>query len=122
MYLAAIFGEVELKLASEVLILTVLIIQLVAIAGAYVFSKLSAKYGNVQALMIAVCIWIGVCIGAYFTYGEYQFYGLATVVGSVMGGIQALSRSTYSKLIPATTTDHASFFPFMMLLKRFLLC
>ncbi|GHA57244.1 MFS transporter [Pontibacter akesuensis] len=112
MYLAAIFGEVELRLPSEVLILTVLIIQLVAVAGAYVFSKLSARYGNIQALIMAVCIWIVVCVGAYFTYGEYQFYGLAAVVGSVMGGIQALSRSTYSKLIPATTIDHASFFSF----------
>lgn len=112
MYLAAIFGEVELRLPSEVLIITVLIIQLVAIAGAYTFSKLSAKYGNIRALVLAVLIWIGICIGAYFTYTELQFYALAAVVGSVMGGIQSLSRSTYSKLIPATTIDHASFFSF----------
>lgn len=112
MYLAAIFGEVELRLPSEVLILTVLIIQLVAIAGAYAFAKLSGKYGNISALIVAVAIWIGICIGAYFTYGEMQFYVLAAVVGSVMGGIQSLSRSTYSKLIPAATIDHASYFSF----------
>ncbi len=112
MYLAAIFGEVELRLPSDVLILTVLIIQLVAVAGAYTFSRLSARFGNVQALLLAVLIWIGICVGAYFTYTEFQFYALAAVVGSVMGGIQSLSRSTYSKLIPAATLDHASFFSF----------
>ena len=112
MYLAAIFGEVELRLLSEVLILTVLIIQLVSVAGAYTFSRLSARFGNIRALILAVFIWIGICIGAYFTYTEFQFYALAAVVGSVMGGIQSLSRSTYSKLIPATTVDHASFFSF----------
>ncbi|AKD04166.1 MFS transporter [Pontibacter korlensis] len=112
MYLAAIFGEVELRLPSEVLIVTILIIQLVAIAGAYAFARLSGKYGNIVALIIAVCIWIGICIGAYFTHGELQFYALAAVVGSVMGGIQSLSRSTYSKLIPANTIDHASYFSF----------
>ena len=112
MYLAAIFGEVELRLPSEVLILTVLIIQLVAVAGAYAFSRLSARVGNIRALVMAVLIWIGICIGAYFTYSEFQFYALAAVVGSVMGGIQSLSRSTYSKLILATTVDHASFFSF----------
>ncbi|MCJ8167428.1 MFS transporter [Pontibacter sp. E15-1] len=112
MYLAAIFGEVELRLPSEVLILTILIIQLVAVAGAYTFSRLSARFGNIRALVFAVLIWIGVCIGAYFTYTEFQFYVLAAIVGSVMGGIQSLSRSTYSKLIPATTVDHASFFSF----------
>ncbi|OKL38589.1 MFS transporter [Pontibacter flavimaris] len=112
MYLAAIFGEVELRLPSDVLIITILIIQLVAIAGAHAFARLSEKYGNVQALIVAVGIWIGICIGAYFTHGQLQFYALAAVVGSVMGGIQSLSRSTYSKLIPASTKDHASYFSF----------
>jgi UMF1 family MFS transporter len=112
MYLAAIFGEVELRLPSEVLIITILIIQIVAVAGAYVFSRLSGRFGNIRALILAVFIWIGICIGAYFTYSQFQFFALAAVVGSVMGGIQSLSRSTYSKLIPATTIDHASFFSF----------
>ncbi|WP_299754904.1 MFS transporter [uncultured Pontibacter sp.] len=112
MYLAAIFGEVELRLPSEVLIITILIIQLVAIAGAYAFARLSEKFGNIQALILAVLVWVGICVGAYFTQGELQFYALAAVVGSVMGGIQSLSRSTYSKLIPATTLDHASYFSF----------
>ncbi|WP_242918525.1 MFS transporter [Pontibacter liquoris] len=112
MYVATIFGIEELKLPDEALILTILIIQLVAIGGAYGFAALSNKIGNVRALIVAVIIWIGVCIGAYFIRGQFDFYVLAAVVGSVMGGVQSLSRSTYSKLIPATTIDHASFFSF----------
>ncbi|WP_161891025.1 MFS transporter [Pontibacter russatus] len=112
MYVATIFGIEELQLPSEALIVTILIIQLVAIAGAYGFASLSSRYGNIKALIIAVIIWIGICVAAYFTTTALQFYMLAAVVGSVMGGIQSLSRSTYSKLIPATTTDHASYFSF----------
>jgi MFS transporter, UMF1 family len=112
MYVATLFGIEELRLPSEALIITILIIQLVAIAGAYGFAFLSSKYGNIRALIIAVSIWIGICVAAYFTTTALQFYVLAAVVGSVMGGVQSLSRSTYSKLIPATTTDHASYFSF----------
>jgi len=112
MYVAAVFGDKELKLASDKLIITVLILQLVAIPGAYGFARLSKAYGNFMALIVAVLIWVGICIGAYFTYTENQFYLLATCVGIVMGGIQSLSRSTYSKLIPATTKDTTSFFSF----------
>ncbi|WP_162426947.1 MFS transporter [Pontibacter pudoricolor] len=112
MYVATIFGIEELKLADSALIVTILIIQLVAIAGAYAFAFLSGKFGNIRALIVAVIIWIGICIGAYFIRSEVDFYVLAAIVGSVMGGVQSLSRSTYSKLIPATTIDHASFFSF----------
>ncbi|MER2997181.1 MFS transporter [Pontibacter populi] len=112
MYVATIFGIEELHLEDSALILTILIIQLVAIAGAYAFAVLSGKYGNIRALIVAVVIWIGICIGAYFIRGEMDFYVLAAIVGTVMGGVQSLSRSTYSKLIPATTIDHASFFSF----------
>ncbi|NDK55995.1 MFS transporter [Pontibacter fetidus] len=112
MYVATIFGIEELHLEDSALILTILIIQLVAIAGAYAFAFLSGRFGNIRALIVAVVIWIGICVGAYFIRGELDFYVLATVVGTVMGGVQSLSRSTYSKLIPATTIDHASFFSF----------
>lgn len=112
MYVATIFGIEVLNLPDEALIITILIIQLVAIGGAYAFAILSGKYGNIRALIVAVIIWIGICIGAYFIRGEFDFYVLAAIVGSVMGGIQSLSRSTYSKLIPATTQDHASYFSF----------
>jgi MFS transporter, UMF1 family len=112
MYVATIFGIEELHLEDSALILTILIIQLVAIGGAYAFAFLSGKYGNIRALIVAVIIWIGICVGAYFIRGEMDFYVLAAVVGTVMGGVQSLSRSTYSKLIPASTIDHASFFSF----------
>lgn len=111
MLAATIFGSKELKLATGQLIGTILIIQLVAIAGAFLMSKLSEKIGNLKVLLIVVLIWIGVCIAAYYTTTATQFYIIATVVGLVMGGIQSLSRSTYSKLMPETK-DTTSFFSF----------
>jgi UMF1 family MFS transporter len=112
MAVATLFGDKELHLESGKLIITILILQLVAIAGAYGFARISESIGNIKTLSIAVLVWIGICIGAYFVYTEYSFYLLAAVVGLVMGGIQSLSRSTYSKLIPAHTKDTASFFSF----------
>ncbi len=112
MYVAAIFGDKELKIPAKNLIITILIIQLIAVPGAYIFSLLSKRLGNFNALLISVIIWIGVCIGAYFVEGVNQFYLLAAVVGFIMGGIQSLSRSTYAKLIPEDTIDTASYFSF----------
>jgi UMF1 family MFS transporter len=112
MNVAALFGDKEIKLESGKLILTILILQLVAIPGAYGFAALSRAIGNIKTLAVAVFFWIGICVGAYFVYTEYPFYILAAGVGLVMGGIQSLSRSTYSKLIPADTKDTASFFSF----------
>ncbi|OOG75288.1 MFS transporter [Algoriphagus sp. A40] len=112
MYLAASFGDKELGLPGDQLILTVLIIQFVAIGGSYLFAYVSKIFGNKSSLMIMVLIWIGICGAAYYVYTVYDFYALAFVVGLVMGGIQSLSRSTFSKLIPVETTDHASFFSF----------
>jgi MFS transporter, UMF1 family len=109
--LAIDFGIKELKLEDQKLIITAVIIQLVAIAGAVAMSKLSAKYGNVKVLIFTVLLWIGVCITGYFITTEIHFYILASLVGLVMGGIQSLSRSTYSKLMPETK-DTASFFSF----------
>jgi UMF1 family MFS transporter len=112
MYLAASFGDKELGLPGDQLILTVLIIQFVAIGGSYLFAFISKILGNKISLMIMVFIWIGICGAAYYVYSVYEFYALAFVVGMVMGGIQSLSRSTFSKLIPVETTEHASFFSF----------
>lgn len=112
MYVATIFGSNELKLPSQSLIITVLLIQLVGIAGSYLFSWLSSRIGNIYALMIGVTIWIGICAGAYYTTDATEFYMVACAVGMVMGGIQSLSRATYSKLIPENTPDTASFFSF----------
>ncbi len=112
MYLAATFGSKELKLEDSKLILTVLIIQLVGAIGAHYFARVSRRVGNLQALKIMIAIWIGICVMAYLTTTEYEFYGIATLVGLVMGGIQSLSRATYAKLIPASSIDHASYFSF----------
>lgn len=112
MYLAALFGTDVLKLESNKLIMTILLIQLVASVGAGLFARLSAQKGNRFSLLVMIMIWIGVCVAAYLTTTEYQFYGLAVVVGMIMGGIQALSRATYSKLIPENTVDNTSYFSF----------
>ena len=119
MLVATLFGSKQLKLPTEKLIITILIIQIVAIAGAYIMAKLSEKFGNFQTLLSVVIIWILVCLGAYEiatisdkgVNAEMYFYVLAVVVGLVMGGIQSLSRSTYSKLMPVTK-DTTSFFSF----------
>jgi UMF1 family MFS transporter len=111
MLVAIDFGIKELKLADDKLIITAVIIQLVAIAGAIAMSKLSEKYGNINVLIFTVLLWVAVCIAGYFISTEMHFYILASLVGLVMGGIQSLSRSTYSKLMP-DTKDTASFFSF----------
>ena len=112
MLVATSFGAKELNMPTPDLIKIILIIQLVAIGGATLMSRLSDKYGNIKVLINVVIIWILVCIAAYFTTNATQFYILAVVVGMVMGGIQSLSRSTYSKLIPQDIPDSASFFSF----------
>ncbi|WP_205940725.1 MFS transporter [Pedobacter paludis] len=112
MLAAAGFGAKVLKLESGSLIAVILIIQLVAILGAWLMSLLAKKWGNVNVLIIVVLVWIGCCIYGYSIVNEYQFYSLAAIVGLIMGGIQSLSRSTYSKHIPEHTTDTASFFSF----------
>lgn len=112
MYLSVLFGTDVLKIESTRLIITMLAIQLVGALGAYAFAQLSAGKGNKNALMTMIVVWIGVCVAAYFIQTEFQFYIIAIVVGLIMGGIQALSRATYSKLIPENTIDHASYFSF----------
>jgi UMF1 family MFS transporter len=119
MLAATMFGQKTLGLPSDRLIITIVLIQLVAIAGAFLMSRLSRSYGNLVVLMIVVLFWVLICVSAYEVAvlkekgypAEYYFYGLAVAVGLVMGGIQALSRSTYSKLMPVTE-DTASFFSF----------
>lgn len=113
MLAATLYGKSELAIPAEFLIIAILIIQLIAIPGAFIISKLSGRIGNLNALMICVALWIVICIDAYFVPkgNILQFCILAVVVGFVMGGIQSLSRSTYSKLMPVTK-DTASFFSF----------
>ncbi len=121
MYSAALFAKQEIfpntgnketdAANGGKLILTILIIQIVAIGGSYLFSFFSKKIGNLKVLLIGVLIWAGICAWAYFVYTQMAFYCLAGTVGLVMGGIQSLSRSTYSKLMPPTK-DTASYFSF----------
>ena len=118
MLVAIDFGIKELKLANDKLIITAVVIQLVAIIGAIGMSRLSNKYGNIKVLLFTVLLWIGVCITGYFISTELHFYILASLVGLVMGGIQSLSRSTYSKLMPETK-DTASFFSFYDVTEKF---
>lgn len=113
MLAATLYGKSELNIPTTNLIISILIIQLVAIPGAYAMAKLSEKTSNFKAIMLAIIVWILICIMGYFIprNGIYPFYLLATVVGFVMGGIQSLSRSTYAKLMPETK-DTTSFFSF----------
>ncbi len=113
MLVAAIYGKSELEIPTTNLIGAILIIQLIAIPGAFTIAKVSAKLGNLRTLQILVAFW---CVGCVIGYnlpvgGINEFYGLAAFVGFMMGGIQSLSRSTYSKLMPATK-DTASYFSF----------
>jgi len=111
MYLATLFGKDTIKLSTAYLIVTVLIIQLIAIPGAMFFSWLSGKRGNKTSLLLATGIWALICLAAYFLPEgeEVPFFILGSVVGLVMGGIQSTSRATYAKFIPETQ-DTASFF------------
>ena len=114
MLAATLYGKSELNIPTTNLILAILIIQVVAIPGANLMAKMASKFGNFNTLKIAVLIWIGGCVMGYYLprNSVIPFYTLAVVVGFVMGGIQSVSRSTYSKLMPVThdTTSYFSFY------------
>lgn len=93
------------------LILTIILIQVVAIVGAIALSRLSRKIGNIPTMLFGILIWVAICIWGYFITSQTEFYILAAFVGLVMGGIQSMSRSTYAKLLPSTH-DNTSFFSF----------
>ncbi|MEQ8471687.1 MAG: MFS transporter [Marinoscillum sp.] len=112
MLLATLFGTKELKLGSAQLIPVILIIQFVAIGGAILFARISERKGNIYSLGMMIGIWIGICFFAYTITTVNEFYIVAVLVGLVMGGIQALSRATFSKLIPEDAINHASYFSF----------
>ncbi|MCK0130894.1 MFS transporter [Flavobacteriaceae bacterium F08102] len=114
--MAGVFGSNELELETSKLIMTILIVQLVAVVGAYLFSRLSTKIGNIATLKVTIVIWGGVCFIAFLLDKsqpnvELYFYGLGGILGLVLGAIQSISRSTYSKLLPETQ-DHATYFSF----------
>jgi MFS transporter, UMF1 family len=117
MYMAASFGTKEVGLPDEIMIPTLLLIQLVGMGGAWMFARLSAKIGNFRALMIALITWTLICSGAYYITDAAGFITAAFFIGLVMGGTQALARSTYSKMLPETT-DHTSFFSFFDVMEK----
>lgn len=114
--MAGIFGSKELGLPTLDLIAVILVVQIVGIVGAFLFSRMSDRIGNISSLKIAISIWTIVCVSAFMLDKSqenvhYYFYGLGALIGLVMGAIQSLSRSTYSKLLPETK-DHATYFSF----------
>ena len=117
MLIAVYFGEKEIAWANneektQGLIVSILIIQLIAIVGAVLTSRASAKFGNINTLIVINIFWMSLCFYAYFMITPNQFYIAAGFVGLVMGGIQSLARSTYSKFLPETedTTSYFSFY------------
>lgn len=120
MYLAPIFAQKVVKMEDGELIGLMLILQLLAIAGAFLMSKIAKKKGNIFALTITLFLWVIVCVSA-FLLGEgmvTQFYILGVLVGVVMGGVQSMSRSTFAKFIPEDTPDKASYFSFYETLEK----
>ena len=115
MLMATIFASKEINWPkgqeNTGLIVAILLIQILGARGAFIMSRLSGKIGNIKTLMISISIWLCICVGAYFITTPVQFYILAATVGLVMGGVQAIARSTYSKFLPETK-DHASYFSF----------
>lgn len=111
-------GEMAEKAKTTSLIISILIIQFIGILGAFVFSRLSGKIGNIKSIMIAIVIWIFICVYTYLIVRiPMHFYVVAVLVGFVMGGIQSLSRSTYSKFLPETE-DNTSFFSFYDVMEK----
>lgn len=114
--LAAPFGTKVLGLGSEDMIISILIIQFLAIAGSQLFSVLSGKMGNIKAIILALVVWALISVIAWSLQGDdpnvtYKFYAMGGLVGLVMGGIQSLARSTYSKMLP-TAGEHTTYFSF----------
>jgi UMF1 family MFS transporter len=115
MLMATIFASKEIDWpegsGSTGLIIAILLIQILGALGAFLMSKLSGIIGNIKTLGVSILVWLGICYAAYFITTPNQFYILASFVGLVMGGVQAIARSTYSKFLPETH-DHASYFSF----------
>jgi UMF1 family MFS transporter len=116
MLVATYFGAQEIKWATPEesqtgLITCILLIQLIAVLGAFLTSRASGKFGNIKVLMVLNAFWVLLCGFAYFITTPMEFYFMASLVGLVMGGIQSLARSTYSKFLPKTE-DTTSFFSF----------
>ena len=117
MFMAATYGTKELGLSDEILIPTILLIQLIGMFGAWLFARISGRIGNIRALISAIIIWIFVIVAVFYIHTATGFIIVACFVGVVMGGTQALARSTYSKMLPETR-DHTSFFSFYDVMEK----
>ena len=120
LYLASTFAanDEALNFGQSELISIILLLQLVGIVGAYFFAKVSDWQGNKFSLISMLIIWLAVCIAGYFMDSKVEFYLIASAIGMAMGGTQSLSRSTYSKIIPAGTDDTTSYFSFYDVLEK----
>ena len=118
MLMAVLFAKKEIfkgpyeEEGKSGLIIAILLIQILGAVGAYIMSRFSSIIGNIKSLILSVSIWVAICLIGYFIDTPFEFYLLAAGVGIVMGGVQAIARSTYSKYLPESTTDHASYFSF----------
>lgn len=117
MYMAALFGKEELNIPTDKLIMTILLIQLLGIVGAYFYAFISSRIGGTKTLISIMFIWILVCVFAYHTHTLQQFYGIAIMVGFVMGGVQSLSRSTFTKFLPKEE-EHSAYYSFYELTEK----
>jgi UMF1 family MFS transporter len=117
-YLASLFADRELGFKDAELIITILLLQLVAIPGALFFARISKIKGNKFSLLVQLVIWVVICVFAYATTEKWEFFTIAALVGLVLGGIQALSRSTYAKLLEGRKDDPTSFFSFYDVLSK----
>lgn len=119
MYLAAIFGETELKLSSEKLIATILILQVLAIGGAWLFARLAIGWKPLNTLFLACLCWGGICLAAYSIQTENAFYAVAAAVGLLMGGTQSVLRSTFTHYLPSTEHGKSVLYGLYDLLEKF---
>lgn len=118
MFMSAIYGKKELLLDDKILIPTILLIQLVGMVGAWLFVKITKRYGNIKSLCISLFCWILIIYGAFKTTDAISFIIVAFFVGIVMGGSQSIARSTYSKMLPQNTNDHTSYFSFYDVMEK----
>ena len=115
--MAAIYGKDELGLGTTDLMVTLLLVQVVAFGGALVFSRIANRIGARRAVMISLVLWSGVVIYAYFIHTATEFFVLGMIVGVVLGGTQALSRSFYGAMIPENAS--AEFYGFFSVFSKF---
>ena len=115
--MSTIYGTEELGLSTTALMVTLLLVQVVAIGGALIFSRLANRIGAKRSVMFALVLWSGVVTYGYFIHTATEFFVLGIVVGLVLGGTQALSRSFYGSMIPEQAS--AEFYGFYSVFSKF---